>query len=469
MTVIDGGKTMRCIYLTNGAVLNGFALTNGNAVNGGGAYCASTNAFIFNSLAISNYASSGGAGVYSGTLSNCTLAGNTAGFSGSGGGALNSVLDNCVLTANVIPWTGGNGGGAAGSLLNNCTLSANITGAPYPATSGSTWGGGAASCTLSNCTLTGNKVYGAGAHGGGANSSTLINCTLSNNRSDFTAGGANNCNLTNCIISGNSVSYGGGGVSGGTLVNCVLRNNNGYGYGGGVYWTTTLINCTLVGNTAQYGGGGYSCTFYNCIIYYNSGSTGPNTYGCTFNYSCTPDIGGVGNTTNAPIFVNQAGGDFHLQGGSGGIDAGTNGYVNFLTDLDGNLRIANGTVDAGAYEYQQPTRRPCHPSDYTNVVIGITVSFKGIFSRGQTVSWDFGDGMVVSNQLFVTHSWATPGDYPVTLTTFDSSNPSGVSGVYVIHVIAPPISYVDPGSINPVPPYSSWSTPRLIFRTRWTR
>ena len=248
-------------------------------------------------------------------------------------------------------------------------------------------------------------------------------------------------------------------MSGGTLVNCVLRNNNGYGYGGGVYWTTTLINCTLVGNNAQYGGGGYSCTFYNCIIYYNTAITCPNTYGSSFSYCCTPDTGGVGNITTAPIFVNLAGGDLHLQAGSGGIDAGTNGYAVSLTDFDGNLRIANGTVDMGAYEFQQPN--PATVSilcNYTNVVVGIPASFQGIFSRGQTDSWNFGDGTVISNQMFVTHFWTTPGDYPVTLTIFDSSNPGGVSGVYVIHVIAPPLAYVDPGSTNPVPPFTSWAT-----------
>jgi parallel beta-helix repeat protein len=453
-TVIDGGKAIRCVYLTNGAVLSGFTLTNGTAVNGGGAYCTSTNVQLVNCQVSGNSGKFGG-GVYSGTLSNCTVSGNSVVFAGSGGGAYNSTLLNCTITGNSTLVNGGSGAGAVGGFLANCTINNNTCNG-----SGATVGGGVSGSVLTNCTLSGNRVIGAGSSGGGANASTLINCTLSNNRSDFAGAGAYNSTLTNCSIVSNQAGYGGGGVSGGTLVNCVLRNNSGSGgYGGGVYWTTTLINCTLVGNSASYGGGAYSATLYNCIVYFNSGPSGANTYGCTYSYCCTPDSGGVGNITNAPIFINKTGGDFHLQAGSGGIDAGTNGYAGGLMDFDGNLRIANGTVDMGAYEFQQPN--PANVAiqcDYTDVVAGITASFKGIFSRGKTDSWDFGDGTVVSNQVFTTHSWTTPGDYPVTLTIFDSSNPGGASGVYVIHVIPPPISYVDPGSTNPLPPFSSWGT-----------
>jgi len=453
VTVITGSGSMRCVYLTNGAVLSGFTLTSGNAVNGAGVYCASTNAQLLDCQVTGNSGKFGG-GVYSGTLSNCIVSSNSVVFSGSGGGTYNSTLFNCTITGNSTTVNGGSGAGALGGFLANCLISNNTCNG-----SGATVGGGASGAVLTNCILSGNRVTGAGSAGGGANASTLISCTVTNNRADHSAGGVYNSVSTNCTIVANRASYGGGGVSGGTLVNCVLRNNTSSGgYGGGVYWTTTLINCTLVGNSAGYGGGGYSCTFYNCIIYYNSAPNGANTYGSTSSYSCTTDAG-TGNTAAAPVFVNQAGGDFRLQAGSGGIDVGTNSYAASLTDLDGNLRIANGTVDMGAYEYQQPN--PASVSiecNYIDVVVGIPASFKGIFSRGKTISWDFGDGTIISNQVFVTHAWSTPGDYPVTLTTYDDSNPGGVSGVYVIHVIVPPISYVDPGSLNPVAPFSSWET-----------
>jgi hypothetical protein len=287
--------------------------------------------------------------VYSGTLTSCTLSGNTC------------------------PVTGAYGGGAYGSTLNNCTLSGNVTGRTYPNGTGGTSGGGAYGATLNNCTLSGNIAYGAGASGGGANSSTLNHCSVSGNSADFGGGGAAGCTSTDCNIFNNTAGYGGGGVTGGTLFNCVLTGNFG-GFGGGIYWTTTLYNCTITGNSAGYGGGGFNCTLHNCVIYYNSG--GDND-GDTFDYCCTPDAGGVGCITVPPLFADGAG---HLQTYSPCINAGNNAYVATSTDLDGNPRIVGGTVDMGAYENQSATASSGLPSVPTNVVAVLQ-------SGGAVISW----------------------------------------------------------------------------------
>jgi len=69
------------------------------------------------------------------------------------------------------------------------------------------------------------------------------------------------------------------------------------------------------------------------------------------------------NTTNDdPQFIDEQGPDgqagtgdedLHLVDGSPCVDAGDNGYITGVgTDLDGNPRIVNATVDMGCYEKQ---------------------------------------------------------------------------------------------------------------------
>jgi hypothetical protein len=123
---------------------------------------------------------------------------------------------------------------------------------------------------------------------------------------------------------------------------------------------TTLWNCTVVGNSAYYRGGGVdSCPVWNSVVTSNSTTNSPdspNWFGGTLNYcSTTPLPGaGVGNITDAPLFVDQAGGNFQLQTNSPCINAGTNGYVAAGADLAGNPRVVSGAVDLGPYESQSP-------------------------------------------------------------------------------------------------------------------
>ena len=159
--------------------------------------------------------------------------------------------------------------------------------------------------------------------------------------------------LNNCLVSSNRALVYGGGAYSSALNNCVLKTNLAARSGGGAY-NCGLTNCTVVGNNGA-GGGVDGGAVINSIVYDNPGGNIVNTKAVF--YSCSyPYIGyiGTGGFTNAPLFVNEAGGDFHLQSNSPCINSGNNAYVSVTTDFDGNPRIVGGTVDIGAYEYQTP-------------------------------------------------------------------------------------------------------------------
>jgi hypothetical protein len=171
-----GSNAVRCVYMTNGAALSGFTLTNGatflidcecydNGIyQGGGIWCESANPAI----------------------SNCVITGCCA--SDQGGGVMNGTLYNCLVASNHADLAiSGYGGGVSSATMNNSRLFGNTS---YAA------GGGAVYCTLNNCWIEGNYCAG---NGGGACSSTLNNCTVVTNLSDYDGGGINYSTANNTI------------------------------------------------------------------------------------------------------------------------------------------------------------------------------------------------------------------------------------------------------------------------------
>ena len=223
-------------------------ILNGAEKSGGGKTIAVEN----NVISSSSSAYGGGVCILNGTntLTNCSIAGNTASAAGDyadGGGVYiiggTNTLTSCSITGNT----------------------ASSSASSYSAYGGGAYIGGSGTNTLENCSIIGNMASSssaaADARGGGV----------------YIYSGTNT--LTNCSITGNTASsstdaYGGGVyISNGTntLTNCSITGNkaesSSYADGGGVYirgGTNTLSNCSIIGNTTSssssygaYGGGVY--------------------------------------------------------------------------------------------------------------------------------------------------------------------------------------------------------------------
>ena len=489
----DNPSAIRCAYLSHGAVLVGFTLTNGctealtnNFGYGAGVYCASSAEVVSNCTITGNSAYWHGGGAYRGTLRNCTLSGNATCYGGGadqsvlydctltgnkanffGGGALDSTLNNCTLINNTAGYTTGGyniggGGGVSGGMLSNCTLTSN---------SAIRDGGGSWNSTLLNCIVSSNSASGSGggsfggvcsnsaingndcgSSGGGAYGATLYNSSLNGNSSQ-NGGGAGNSIIVNCLIRGNNANMSGGGAYGGTLNNCAIVSNAvvqsaSWAVSGGGASYAVLNNCTVVGNVApaswdpwhgniSYYGGVDNCTLRNSLIYYNV--NGNYDDASTLAYCCTwPFVPGSGNFTNDPGLVAIS--NPRLTAGSACIDAGNSDFVQTSSDLDGNTRTSGVTVDVGCYEFSSGGTTGALSAAIivlpsTNTSVGYPLSFQAVIGGHSTsYTWQFGDGNVATNKCLVTHSYDNVGTYPVVLRATNLN--ASISATVAVHVVS---------------------------------
>ncbi|MBA4150337.1 MAG: PKD domain-containing protein [Verrucomicrobia bacterium] len=190
-----GSNAVRCVYLADNALLSGFTLTNGAAVE-----------INFDNIASKDH---------------------------SGGGAWlqpTAVITNCVITGN----QGWEVGGVLGGIIFDTIISSNT----------GTVAGGARYGTLTRCLLTDNS----GDYGAGALNATLENCQVTRNRSTLEGGGIKNSTARNCLINSNTAKSRGGGASDSTLENCTVVQNHAERGGGTA--SSTVRNSIVYFNTA---------------------------------------------------------------------------------------------------------------------------------------------------------------------------------------------------------------------------
>lgn len=313
----------------------------------------------------------------------------------------------------------------------------------------------------------GYAYYNAGIYGGGVYcvNGTLRKCVIEQCYAQgLDANGAgvalmNGGLLDGCIVRDNQAQGGwdasGGGayLTGKGVVRSSLFINNlaysGFNNAGGgnimIEFGGAVSNCTVVAGSASGSlGGGIgmyrTSMVHNSIVYFNNnGNFWLNNEGSPvapdfrWNYTCvTPlpsgtGVSGTGNFTNHPRLVNYPGYDAHLLAESPCRNAGELlPWMTNAVDADGHVRVAEGAVDVGAFEFG-PLAVSFDAAPRTGLTplrTVFTVYASGLDTNGLYYHWDFNfDG---SNDLSGAQ-WARPtnvyleGLYSVALATSNTN------------------------------------------------
>jgi len=330
-------------------------------------------------------------------------------------------------------------------------------------------GGGAHRCFnlgSSACTIRGFTIqHGYSLTDGGGiycSSRTPIveNCIIKTNSATSDGGGVCNGTANNCTIVNNSAKYG-GGMYNGTVNNCTIINNSATSNGGGIFMGT-VNNCTIMNNSAEKEGGGICRGMANnCIVWYNRAPEGSNLISTTARYSCSPDVtnGSDGCITNEPVMASTD----HLSLSSPCIGAGSFLYCHG-TDLDGETWEYPPSM--GCDEFNASTIGSLSLSLKTPSLVAVNSSIPiipSILGPCTQFTISFGDGMVLTNQIGeVSHTWVSEGTYPMILTGYSTTYPSGLSVTQQVLVVEDR-QYVSPVG-NDANDGLSWATPKKTIQ-----
>ena len=381
--VADGGAAMvsqGLFTLTDSTFVENSADEHGGAI-----FVGYVDLRVTDSTFIDNSANDGGAifvDKRTAKIAGSTFSQNIAG--NDGGAIYNSVCEIVVL-ASVL--TGNTADSDGGGLFNLGTLDVKTS-------------------TIATNSANGN----GGGIFNGENTVTLLNSTLSENTAGYAGGGIYCSTYSGVDLESNL-----------TAINSIFIDNAANNGGGGIYCITgtlTITNSTLIENTSNQNGGGIyirntDLSLNNSILAKNNATLYPDLYSYSCTHSGVHNL--IGNGMSLPIFIdgvdgNQVGNmQFPLDpwltdtgyplGGSPVIDAGSNQQVPIeaITDITGNYRIANGTVDIGAYEVASSPLLPGDANcdgrvDGSDVTI-LAANWQAGVPDGDTenITWSMGD------------------------------------------------------------------------------
>jgi hypothetical protein len=294
---------------------------------------------------------------------------------------------------------------------------------------------------------------------------------ITNNSAHQNGGGAMGAYLQSCTIIGNTATNG-GGIYGGTAINSYLVHNRALSRvvgaaGGGGAAAATLRNSVIhrnyaydIGNISANHGGASGCNLYNCTVTENDGNG--MFFGFAYNtvswgnrvrdyagslsmhYSCANfSIANYGsnNVYADPQLVDA----FHVAENSPVRGAGGPLFVTGA-DFDGDpwaTPVSMGadefTADAASGDLSVSIELPPAPV-YPNRLVQLVGRVTG---RAARIEWLMGEGVVLTNVSYATrYAWANPGNYQITFTAYNASNPTGVSTSVILPVVAiPPASW----------------------------
>lgn len=353
-------RVVRFSNVANQTRLDGFTITGGynteSMTYGGGIVSANSSPVIANCIIMGNFAAEGGGGL-----------------NHSGSGAL--TLEGCVFDGNV-------GNTYGGGALRLYAGPVNISNCYFKSNQSNTYGGAifiyGALVTISNSVFAGNIAQSTG--------------------SAIRVGDVGTFHLNNSLVVGNY-------TNGNEVIYASTFSNNG---------AHTIKNTTIAHNKQANSGGSNNpsavalnsqATITNSVIYGNSNSIQVLGTGLTFNYNITQSAPSSASGSNIlytdPLFVlpgnansapfDTTGLDYRLSVFSPGIDVGLNTNVQGTSDLDGNPRIQNTTVDLGAYEsgfcLSALTLSPSAPytiCDGTPVTLSVNDAVNLLWSTGST-------------------------------------------------------------------------------------
>lgn len=277
--------------------------------------------------------------------------------------------------------------------------------------------------------------------------------------------------LMRSVVDGNTITgTGWNGVfsagvraTAGIVENCLIKGNSARCYNdkGGietsalsVEGTAQAANCTIVDNVATMNGSqrkpmttyaAKNAKIVNCVIFGNSCVVADYTVwaGTAANYvNCVSDSAAAINATCLtavdPGFADAANGDYAPTYASPLRDAGSNAdyaaAATSTTDLKGNARILNDTIDVGAFEYV-PTVGLAADFAYTvnRRLLPASVTFSAVVENASgpvTYRWDFdSDGTVdlETTEATITHEFSVAKVYDVTVTAISGQETASAS------------------------------------------